>query len=1151
MLGFLIGSPALVQAVTAGESATFRANSPGATDYQWTFPNNDRRSGPVVQYTFDQSGQYAITLEVTGADGQTNQVTKNVNVQNGDRPTAIIEAQVNDRTQSGAIQITSDDRLSLSPNFTGQQENNLDYFWSVDGQRRSGSSLNQSDFKAVGSYQVALTVFNKRQTELRDQTQLRVTVQNQAPVVSSLNIDSRKEGQVVRVQASAEDPDGDIESYRFEVLENGRSLLTQLVTQSEASFNLSQFPGEHTFSFRVTAIDDAQASTRYDHPETLELNNEVINNEPELKIILAPGNEGTIDQAFNFLADAKDKDGDALKYQWIFPNGDQYFASQVRYNFTTGGEKTIQVRVSDGIATIEDSVVVNVIEPPNQAPEVQILAVTPSSDGDTSTLFRFSASGSDADRDRLTYSWDMGNDRKAIGPSPTYRFSEPGSYPVTVTVTDGRETATDTTTVNVTQALPQNLNNPSDNRAPVVSISALNNSGSTNDTFRFFSEISDPDTDPLIYTWDMGDGTEYFTPQATHIFTQPGTVPIKLRVSDGLAVTEAQLTITVTAGSASDVNNTPPQVRILSVDPQLSGTTDTVFRFYTQGQDDDNDQLRYEWEMGDGQQMFIQNPAYRFAEPGTYTVKVRAHDGLTDAVDEVQINVIDEDFRQSASEDQAPTLSITAVAPSTNGSTQDLFRFFTQVNDPDGDNLSFNWEMGDGGNSTDQNPIYRYELPGNYLVTASVTDGKSTTSTEINVNVEEAPFLLNNPDNNQAPNGEIQAIPLLGTTDTLFQLNGNVIDPNDDSILYKWDMGDGTIYFTPTVQHQYEAEGEFPVKLQVTDGLGTSIIRQTVTVQAEITEAGPAATPQAFGSIDQAGLTAARCERFLNRLSSEDQNRKLDYTSVLIADRENLLVQKWQTKAQAAYLPIQAIDLPEEVITDLSQLGVEPTDNLRSTHQTIVKAIKREIENDQNKTRLNQLLSLRKAIAPIYNPSEDKANLTDKKARLESLKDKWQGKLDFTTDPVLETKLENDIQEVEKRLQTLNTLEQTVHNFYLTEALAQRTACLKTDLDPALGELLANLAIKDLTTPQLIDALADVEGTLETTFFLYAKASEIYERSALLFEWNLGDTRSAVGQNINFKYPLPGIYEVQLKISDELTSSQDRLRIRVYETWPK
>ena len=167
-LGFLIGSPVLVQAITAGESATFRANSPGASEYQWTFPNNDRRSGAVVEYTFDRAGQYAITLNVTGDDGQTNQITKNVNVQNGDRPTAIIEAQLNGSNQSGPIQITTADSLSLSPSFEGQDDNDLDYFWTVDGQRRSGSTLNQSDFKDVGSYQVSLTVFNTKQTELRE-----------------------------------------------------------------------------------------------------------------------------------------------------------------------------------------------------------------------------------------------------------------------------------------------------------------------------------------------------------------------------------------------------------------------------------------------------------------------------------------------------------------------------------------------------------------------------------------------------------------------------------------------------------------------------------------------------------------------------------------------------------------------------------------------------------------------------------------------------------------------------------------------------------------------------------------------------------------------------------------------------------------------
>lgn len=1202
----------LTNAIAVGETATFRANSDGASSYEWTFPGGVTKTGNIVEHRFDQSGQFSVTLKVTGNDGQTNQVTKSITVQNGDRPTAIIKATLEGQVRAGSeVVIKRGDQITLEPNFDNQDKNELNVVWSINGQRFDGNKITSSAFDRIGAYQVRLTVSDKDQSFLRDESQILVTVENQPPEVSSMSVNADKNGQAVRVRANASDPDGTIESYRFEVLERGRSVLSQVVNQAETSFNLSQFPGTHTYNFRVTVSDDRQRTTRYDHSESLTLTNEIENNPPELNLVIAPGNEGSTEDWFNFLADASDPDGDALRYQWLFPDGQQYFSNQVRYRFTKGGPQNITVRVTDGIETLEESIEINIIAPPNEPPSVKIMSVLPGPTGDTNTLFRLNSLGTDVDRDNLIYSWDMGDGGQAIGNSPIYRYTEPGTYTATVTVSDGLAENTDQTQLQVAAAPVPPNQDPANNQAPTVNITAINSTGSLGDNFRFTSEVADRDSDPLTYVWDMGDDIRYFTPQASHFYRTPGNYSVSLTVSDGMTETTATTNVTVeddgTVDPGAETNNQAPQVRILSVGPQLTGTPDTIFRFYTQGQDTDGDQLTYLWDMGDGQQMFIQNPAYRYAEAGQYQVQVRASDGLREATDQITINVQEADLRGSATdptadpenepENQPPTLGITAVAPSTKGFTTTLFRFFSQVNDPEGLPLEFSWDMGDGNTVTGQNPIYRYDLPGTYLVKASVSDGELTSEAEVTVTVEEKELILNDPENNEPPTLSLESFPLIGDLGTMFRFVTQSEDPNGDQILYHWDMGDGNQYFTESVKHQYKTVGEYEVAVEATDGLGKSVTSQLIVVN----EGGFAPSlfteqrDTSLGVIDQAEFGARSCSLFLTQLQRPARTENIDFVAAKIALRSkadelrmalqdeslsdvkrqplqseltiaktNLqYIEKWSNQSMAAQQPLANLQasLTENEWNELLEFGLKPTETLRLAQirvlqklQSLVEAYRISqdtVEKLNLRRQMEAAVAINKRLNPWYDLSNDKSTLTEKKERLKAINEKLTEEVYFATDKEQQANMEEALQVNQRLVQIIEKIEAQVLDHFMNEAQAEVRRCQASDLTAEELAAFKNIDLSALNINQLIDALADFEGTIDTTFFLYAKASEAYRENALLFEWDLGDGRQSGGQNIYLKYPRPGLYEIELKISDELTSSRDRLRIRVYESWPK
>ena len=99
-------------------------------------------------------------------------------------------------------------------------------------------------------------------------------------------------------------------------------------------------------------------------------------------------------------------------------------------------------------------------------------------------------------------------------------------------------------------ALLQSCNNPPvtpTNRAPIAVIAA-GISAATVNTFLNFdaSPSSDPDGDPLSYTWSFGDGTPTASGVTTaHTFSSAGTYTVTLTVSDGKSSASATRSITI------------------------------------------------------------------------------------------------------------------------------------------------------------------------------------------------------------------------------------------------------------------------------------------------------------------------------------------------------------------------------------------------------------------------------------------------------------------------------------------------------------------------------------------------------------------------------------------------------------------------------
>lgn len=188
------------------------------------------------------------------------------------------------------------------------------------------------------------------------------------------------------------------------------------------------------------------------------------------------------------------------------------------------------------------------------------------------------AKSSDPDGGIVSYAWDFGDATEAAGPAAQRTFTDPGTYDITLTVTDNRgATATKTRSVTVDR-LP--------NQLPSASF--------TVDCWGLDCDVdasasSDPDGQITSYAWDFGDGSSGSGKLDGHVFAANGTYDITLTVTDdrgGTDISSQQVTVnaiptTITfrdSGTKAGVSSNPS----ITV-PPLTQQGDLMLLFVSNG----------------------------------------------------------------------------------------------------------------------------------------------------------------------------------------------------------------------------------------------------------------------------------------------------------------------------------------------------------------------------------------------------------------------------------------------------------------------------------------------------------------------------------------------------------------------------------------
>jgi PKD repeat protein len=321
--------------------------------------------------------------------------------------------------------------------------------------------------------------------------------------------------------------------------------------------------------------------------------------------------------------------------------------------------------------------------------------------------FTDNSSDPDGNGTIASWSWDFGDGATGANnvsreKDPTHDFSAPGTYTVTLIVTDNAGVSDTASTRSVEV----------ENRKPRAAFDVA--CPNPDLTCTFTDQSRDDDGRIVTWRWDFGDGQFSDLQSPSHTYAAEQTYHVTLTVTDNGGAIDDKTDDAKPKPLPPPANNAPTAA---FNPPTCNAGQPCSFSDGSSDPDPDGRVVGWAWTFGDNTGATDQNPSHVYLGGGGYTVT---------------LTVTDDKGASSAPVSHDVTVnSPPAAAFSTN--CADLTCTFTdQSHDPDGDGtiVSRSWDYGDS--SADQTGSHTYTAPGNYNITLTVTDvgGLTGTSTQ-------------------------------------------------------------------------------------------------------------------------------------------------------------------------------------------------------------------------------------------------------------------------------------------------------------------------------------------------------------------------------------------------------------------------------------
>lgn len=523
---------------------------------------------------------------------------------------------------------------------------------------------------------------------------------------------------------------------------------------------------------------------------------------------------------------------DADSYLWDFGDGGQSSEVNPEYTYFQAGLYVVTLTAFNSCGEATKTFTVNTWPTPD-------FSADPTS-GCASLLVQFQ---NESSNNSVSYAWSFpgGSPAASNQPNPIVIYQSSGTFPVTLTAFNsvGSNTITKTDYITV-QTVP----------AP----------GFTHTANGLTVTFDNTSVNATSYLWEFGDGDTSTVEDPVHIYPDGGTYSVTLT-----AINDCGEVI-----KTKDVTVAPPPVAAFSTSGN-SGCAPFTVEFTDNSSGADS--LHWDFPGGNPASSSDPNPVVVYNTAGTYVATLTA-------------------FNASGNTSVSDTITVTTVPDAdfssvTNGVIVTFTNNSTEAN-------SYEWDFGDGENSTEQDPVHEYATDGVYTVVLSATNDCGTvTSTQTvtivtpptaNFNSNEtegcAPFTVqfNNASSNNSvsfewifpggnPGTSTETNPTVvydtpGTYDvTLIATNSAGSDTttldgyinvnttpdagftsannghevtftntSSNADSYEWDFGDGNNSAEQDPVHEYDMDGTYTVVLTATNECGTTTATMEITV---------------------------------------------------------------------------------------------------------------------------------------------------------------------------------------------------------------------------------------------------------------------------------------------------------------------------------
>jgi gliding motility-associated-like protein len=296
--------------------------------------------------------------------------------------------------------------------------------------------------------------------------------------------------------------------------------------------------------------------------------------------------------------------GGSMTYQWDMGDGATYATADVVHLFQGVGTYTVTLIVNDtSSCNLADTAIVQVTVLPSEPIDAAFVADQVFDCDELLLATTNQSTGTNA-----AYLWQLSDGTSYTTVDITHVFSGPGTYTVTLTMTD---------TLGCSPSETVSIDVQIDPLEPVAAAFTAEQVGDCTTLTLTTGNLSTGDS--LAFTWDMGDGTVISGPEASHQYTLPGVYIVTLNVTDlGCGQDDA-------ASMQVILNNVLPVYYV--GDTVLCPDGEAVLNVILP--DTDPAAASYAWSTGEA------TPSIAVQEAGTYSVTVS--DGLCQGAVQVAI----------------------------------------------------------------------------------------------------------------------------------------------------------------------------------------------------------------------------------------------------------------------------------------------------------------------------------------------------------------------------------------------------------------------------------------------------------------------------------------------------------------------------------